>query len=178
VFMGGYNKQLYGMIDMNRDSICHVESSEFDMSSFEIYKGAISKQTKTKWENIYGSGLRQKEEYVDYAAAFTGDWRELNVINPEKKAEGKKLLIIKDSYANPLTQLMSQHYYQTTFYDMRYNMDRSLLDFLNKNQYDTIIFLYNNANMYSMMHDFDLSEKEEREKKEKELEKKKEEQVY
>jgi hypothetical protein len=177
-FMGGYNKQLYGMIDLDRENICHVESKEYDISSFDVYTGPIAKETKTDWKKVYGKALYEEPKLVDYPGVYTGDWRELNIINPAKKEEGKRVLILKDSYANPLTQLISQHYYQTTFYDMRYNMDRSLYEFLDKNEYDTIIFLYNNANMFSLMYDFDLSEKEERERQEKEQEKKKEEQVY
>ncbi|MET3726953.1 hypothetical protein ABID52_000534 [Fictibacillus halophilus] len=177
-FMGGYNKQLYGMIDLNRDKICHMVSKEYDISSFEVYTGPVAKETKTDWKKVYGKALNEEEELVDYSGVFTGDWRELNIINPAKKEEGKRALVIKDSYANPLTQLVSQHYYQTTFYDMRYNMDRTVYDFIEKNEFDTVIFLYNNANMFSLMYDFDLSEKAEREKKEKEQNKKKEDQVY
>lgn len=177
-FMGGYNRQLYGMIDFDRENICHMQSNEYDISSFDVYTGPVAKETKTDWKKVYGKALYEEPKLVDYPGVYTADWRELNIINPGKKEEGKRVLILKDSYANPLTQLISQHYYQTTFYDMRYNMDRSVYEFLEKNEYDTIIFLYNNANMFSLMYDFDLSEKEERERREKEQEKKKEEQVY
>lgn len=165
-FMGGYNKQLYGMIDYNRESICHTESKEFDISSFEVYTGPVVQENKTDWEKVYGKALYEESEIVDYSGVYTLDWRELNIINPSKKEGGKRALIIKDSYANPLTQLMSQHFYQTTFYDMRYNMDRSVFEFLDKNEYDTIIFLYNNENMFKRMYDFDLSETEEKQEKE------------
>jgi SGNH hydrolase-like domain, acetyltransferase AlgX len=177
-FMGGYNKQLYGMIDLDREKICHIESNEYDLSTFELYLGPVAKETKTTWDKIYGKGLSAEGELVDYGTVFTGDMREFNVINPAKKEEGKRLLILKDSYANPLTQLMSQHYYQTTFYDIRYNQDRSVVDYMEKHDFDTVVILYNNGTLFSTMYDFDLSDKKEREEQEKKDKKKDDEVVY
>lgn len=82
-------------------------------------------------------------------------------------------IIFKDSYVNPLTQLMSQHYYQTTFYDIRYNQDRTVYEYIEKHDFDTVAILYNNGTLFSTMYDFDLSEKKEREEQENKIKRKK-----
>ncbi|MDN4492171.1 DHHW family protein [Ureibacillus aquaedulcis] len=161
-FIGSYNRQLYQLVK-TEDAICSMIPSNVDFNTWEVYKGGISEETKTIWSNIYGSDLEKENEHnvTDYAGIFTADYKELTVINPAKEKEGIKALFIKDSYANPMTFWLPEHFYQTTFYDMRYNNNRSLYEYLENNEFDMIVFLYNDTTVNSVMYDFSLEEKTE-----------------
>lgn len=158
-FLGSYNRQLYQLVE-TKDAICSMMPSNVDYDSWEVYKGAISDETKTIWSNIYGSGLGKENEYhvTDYAGIFTADYKELTIINPAKEAEGTKALFIKDSYSNPMSFWLPEHFYQTTFYDLRYNSDRTLYEYLDNNDFDMIVFLYNDTTVHPVMYDFNLEE--------------------
>lgn len=157
-FLGSYNKQLYGMVNTT-DVPCIITPTTLDYHDLEVYAGPVRDDLKVPYDSIYGRDLNKKLDWLEYAGLFTGDYRELNIINPHKKAADTKVLVLKDSYANPLTLWVSQHFYQTTYYDMRYNTDRTLYEFIEQNDYDTIIFLYNDLTVFSSMYDFHLSEK-------------------
>lgn len=157
-FIGSYNKQLYEMVDTS-DEACTITPTSVDFNDFEVYAGEVRADLKVPWRQIYSRDLEKGAAYVEYSGTYTGDHRELNIINPLKKDEGTKVLFLKDSYANPLTMLLSQHFYQTTFYDIRYNQDRTLYEFLEKHDYDMIAFLYNDITIFPGMYDFHLAEK-------------------
>lgn len=77
---------------------------------------------------------------------FLGHNRAMTDIKTNAESE-KKLLIIKDSYANSIVPFFLQNYSQITVIDMRY-LKTSITDYLNPNDYDQTLFLYN-ASTYS-----------------------------
>lgn len=157
-FIGSYNRQLYELIE-TKDSVCTMMPTKFDFNTLDVYRGVITKENKIEdWQNVYGSDLEKDQRVIDYAGMFTGDFKELSIINPQKKEEGTRVLFIKDSYANPMSFWLTQHFYQTTFYDMRYNKDRTLYEYLEKNDFDMIAFLYNDTTLLTPMYDFNLEE--------------------
>jgi len=157
-FIGSYNRQLYELID-TKDIVCTMMPTDFDFNNLQVYRGAITKENEVDWKNIYGKDLTKDLRVIDYAGIFTSDFKEINIINPEKKDDGSKVLFIKDSYANPMSFWLSQHFYQSTFYDMRYNSDRTLYEYLDQNEFDMIVFLYNDTTIMPQMYDFNLEEK-------------------
>lgn len=154
-FLGSYNKQLYASVPTT-DVACTITPVDFDYNELEVYAGEVREDLKVPYEQIYSKDVNKGLEYLEYAGVYTGDHREINIINPAKIDENTKALFVKDSYGNPLTLLLSQHFYQTTFYDMRYNLDRSLFDYIEANDYDLIVFLYNDLTIFPSMYDFKL----------------------
>lgn len=157
-FLGSYNKQLYQLVDPSTDRACIITPIHFDGKDFQIFLGEPQSGEQVKWNEIYGKDLRKNKNIIEYSGLFTGDHREINIINPMKENENTKVLFIKDSYANPLTMWLPQHFYKTTFFDIRYNNDRSLYKYLEENEYDIIAFLYNDETLFSSMYDFHLQE--------------------
>lgn len=154
-FLGSYNKQLYADIH-SEDLACTITPTNFDYNELEVYLGPIDQQFKIPYNEFYGKDINKGLPLIEYGGVFTGDFKEVNIINPKKEATDSKVLFIKDSYANPLTLLLSQHFYQSTFYDMRYNPDRTLYEFIESNDFDLIIFLYNDLTIFPGMYDFNL----------------------
>ena len=61
---------------------------------------------------------------------------------------GKKLLVIKDSYAHIMAQFICQNYEEIHFIDPRY-YKASLTEYAIKNNITEILFLYNTSNLVS-----------------------------
>lgn len=70
-------------------------------------------------------------------------------INPPKAkivnndVEEGKLLIIEDSFGRPFSAFMSLNFHQTDLLDLRYYKIQSLYEYLEKNEYDYVLFIYN-----------------------------------
>ncbi len=81
--------------------------------------------------------LTKKDKY----AVFLGGNHSLIKINTNC-AGGKKLLVIKDSYANCFIPFLTAHYSQILVVDLRYYGD-ILSDLIKDNGIDDVLFLYN-----------------------------------
>lgn len=151
--LGSWNKQLFGMIESSEEIICYYTPQTYSFDDFEIYKGEIKEEHLINWQSLYATGLKGKNERIDFMQAYMGDYRELNIINP-KKQDAPNVLIIKDSYVDPITFHFGNHFHRTVIYDVRFNTDRSLYDYLDENDFDIVIVLYNDSNVFSEMYDF------------------------
>lgn len=154
--LGSWNKQLYGMIDASGEKICYYSPQTFSFDDFEVYKGEMKKENIIDWQSLYATGLEEDAEKIDYAKAYMGDYREINIINP-KKTDAPNVLIIKDSYVDPITYHFGQYFHRTTIFDIRFNADRSVYDYLKANDFDMVVVLYNDTNVQNEMYDFDLN---------------------
>ena len=101
---------------------------------------------------IYRNGaLTEKFEYSPYSdyskgsnayGVFLHGDNPLTVIkNPEVK-NGKKVVIIKESYGNPFAPLLTQNYSEVYIVDMRY-FKKNLVGFVNEKQIDDVVFINN-----------------------------------
>lgn len=96
--------------------------------------------------------LTQKDKYSYF---FGGNYGEV-VINMSNKAE-KKLLVIKDSYANSFVPFLMENYDQITMIDLRYYR-KSMQKLLQENDYDQVLILYEmsnfaqDTNLYKLVH--------------------------
>jgi hypothetical protein len=152
--LGSWNKQLFGMIESNDERICYYTPQTYSFDDFEVYQGEINKGNLISWQRLYATGLNQDKDRIDFMQAYMGDYRELNIINP-KKQDMPNVLIIKDSYVDPITFHFGNHFHRTTIYDVRFNTDRSLYEYLAENDFDMVVVLYNDSNVFSEMYDFE-----------------------
>ncbi|MBE6688398.1 MAG: hypothetical protein E7588_03850 [Ruminococcaceae bacterium] len=89
-----------------------------------------------------------------HAAYLTVDRGEL-IIKNELNPDGKKVLMIKDSFAMPYACFMAPCTSETVMIDLRYfPMSRSLSDYINEYQPDVVLFLYNPEVYIDMMFRF------------------------
>ena len=94
--------------------------------------------SKKNYDSMYfREYLSQKDKY----SSFLGSNQPFVTVHSNAKS-GKKLLVIKDSYANSLVPFLTQHYSEITMVDLRYiNVD--LNEKLSLDDYDQILFAYN-----------------------------------
>ena len=77
----------------------------------------------------------------DKYCVFLGDNRAYTAIRTNNNNR-KRILVIKDSYANSFVPFLINHYEQIDVIDLRY-VKNSIKDYIDPNQYDQTLFLYN-----------------------------------
>lgn len=96
--------------------------------------------------------LIQKDKYGYF---FGGNYGE--VVISMKEEPQKKLLVIKDSYANSFVPFLMENYDQITMIDLRYYR-KSMQELLQENTYDQVLVLYEmsnfaqDTNLYKLVH--------------------------
>lgn len=81
--------------------------------------------------------LEEKDKYLFFGGENKGtETVRSNVSN------GRRLLLIKDSYANSAVPFLALNYSEITMLDLRYTT-ASVMEQIDKTQYDEILFLYN-----------------------------------
>lgn len=97
---------------------------------------------KSPYKNsIYDwSKLKAKDKYGVY---FGGNYGRIDIHT--KHACKKKLLIIKDSFANSIVPFFMEHYQTITMLDFRYYQD-SVMELVKSGQFDEILILYEMSN--------------------------------
>lgn len=126
-------------------------------------KAQVVNQEKDRidiYENIYNTNLDSvyydgkisnslyNEEYLskkDKYSYFLNSNNAKVIINTKNK-NGKKLLVIKDSYAHIMAQFMCNDYEQIILLDPRY-YKASISDYIKNNDFSEILFIYNVSNI-------------------------------
>lgn len=85
--------------------------------------------------------FREFLDESDKYCVFTGKNRAYTNIKTDNTND-KKILIIKDSYANSFIPFLINHYSEISVIDLRY-VKTSISDFVDPNEYDDTLFLYN-----------------------------------
>ena len=81
--------------------------------------------------------LKQKDKY-----SYFLNGNNANVVVKTKQKNGKKLLVVKDSYAHIMAQFFCQNYEEIHFIDQRY-YSNSIEEYAKQNQITETLFLYN-----------------------------------
>lgn len=88
-----------------------------------------------------------------YATYFEWDYGYLRVINNALE-DGKKVLLIKDSYALPFAAFLSTSVYEVDMIDLRDQPKADLERVIANNDYDVVIMLYNTESFTNQMFNF------------------------
>lgn len=111
--------------------------------NFEEKKYRVCYKGSCEQEFYDMSYLEAKGLYVNrYATYFSGDVPEGIVVNPNN-TEGKKLLILKDSYANPMIQFFSRNFSETRILDLRHYKEKKVSEYIKQNNIDIVLFVHN-----------------------------------
>lgn len=95
----------------------------------------------TSQSGIYDVGkLTQKDKYAYF---FGGNYGEVKITMNKEGA--KKLLVIKDSYANSFVPFLMEDYDQITMLDLRY-YKKSIQQYVKEGAFDKILVLYEMSN--------------------------------
>ncbi|MDR7078857.1 hypothetical protein J2Y03_003914 [Neobacillus niacini] len=146
-FEGSYNRQVYNIVDLKTDRICETLPKDNKFSEFKVSVNG----NKSSFEEVYGSGIETKSKLI-YADVFTFDLRKINITNPNLKKGN--ILIVKDSYGSPIIFHLAQHYNKTTVVDLRHSKKQDLVTMVKENEYDSIMFLYNDAALQGDLYEF------------------------
>jgi hypothetical protein len=121
-------------VDMEADSIYLYEIMK-DMDYSVRYDG--EKESNTLYELSY---LDTKDKYSVFLSGNHG----LVEINTNNK-NGKKLLVIKDSFAHSFVPFAVNHYESTHMIDLRY-FNMGIKDYIEQNEITDVLVLYNVMN--------------------------------
>jgi hypothetical protein len=88
----------------------------------------------------YLQGKYPTEPYVDHYGSYFGSQQGLLEYRCETQTD-RNILIVGDSYARPLVNLIANHYKHTFYVDLRQNADFSLSEFTALNQIDDFLIV-------------------------------------
>ena len=117
--------------------------------SITVYKNDINTNVLGDYDGKTYNFLFN-EEYLNkkdkYSYFLNGN--NAKVVIKTNVKNGKKLLVIKDSYSHIMAQFLCQNYEEIHFIDPRY-YNLSLSDYCKENEIDETLFLYNVSNLVS-----------------------------
>lgn len=145
-FVGSMNGRLYSLVSVASEKKCQYVPN-FDNHMISAVARSWDGSTYSSFDQFYGAGFNNKN--VLYGDLFTWDY-------PEAKFEFKTdndlhLLILKDSYGNPIQPFLAQHFSKTSVLDLRHYHDKSVKDYIKDNDIDIVVFLYNDSNLFGNM---------------------------
>lgn len=120
---------------INPDSIdyYHLKNNAPEIT-MTVFTGAEEKV----YDSLY---VRDYLDVKDKYSSFTGSNQP--IINIDTNIEnGKKLLLVKDSYAHSLVPFLANHYEKITMVDMRY-IRGDLNNYINIGEYNQALFMFN-----------------------------------
>ena len=99
---------------------------------------SINNGKETVYDSLY---VRDYLNVKDKYSSFTGENAPVVEITTDVD-NGKKLLVVKDSYAHSLVPFLSKHYSKITMIDMRY-VNTGLDSVINLDEYEQVLFMQN-----------------------------------
>lgn len=122
-----------------------------------MYAASNIPMTKVNSDGQHGQGIydvRKLEQKDKYAYFFGGNYGKVQIETENGK---KKLLVIKDSFANSFIPFLIEDYGEITMIDLRYYR-RSIQELLQEKNYDEALVLYEmsnfagDTNLYKLVH--------------------------
>lgn len=130
------------------DSKAQVPNQEKDQ--IEIYLNEKNTNIKSAEYDNETTDSIFNTEYLDkkdkYSYFLNGN--NAKVVVKTNVENGKKLLVIKDSYAHIMAQFLCQNFEEIHFLDPRY-YKAPLTDYITQNNITEVLFLYNTSNLVS-----------------------------
>ncbi len=152
-FDGSYNRQSNNAVDPAKAdrTMIYEPKVPFTFTHFEVINGDGS-QTIRDFRDFYG--YKSGQDPVSYGTFFGGDRRKITYENP-KAGNQLHVLLLKDSFMNPLTPYLAQSFGKLTVYDNRYYSEFSLKKILASEHYDILIIAFHDDNLYSGNYTFE-----------------------
>ncbi|GAA0137509.1 DHHW family protein [Paenibacillus sp. YSY-4.3] len=149
-FTGSYNQKIFGLIDSNEEFKCRfisVNSPHLISFSAANYKGDLG-----GIEDVFGAGINLGRDEITYSGIFSADLVEIKF---EYENPGDiNLLILKDSYANPIIPNIAEHYSKTYVLDLRHYKEKNVYQYIEDNNINAVLILHNDINLMGEMYKF------------------------
>ncbi|USG64613.1 DHHW family protein [Brevibacillus ruminantium] len=152
-FEGSYNRQIHDAVDPEKAdrTMIYEPKVPFTFQHFEVIN-TDGKQTIRDFSDFYG--YKSGQSPVSYGTFFGGDRRKITYENP-KAGNQLHVLLLKDSFMNPITPYLAQSFQKLTVYDNRYYPEFSLKNILASEHYDILIIALHDDNLYSQNYSFE-----------------------
>ena len=143
-FHGSLSRRSGGILDIYDE----LEDAEFDLPEYSIFINENSTSEGYGKKNQYAKGLFNAEKYANhYGEYFGGDHGSIKFVNANR-SNSKNLLIIGDSFDNSMAPLISSHFQNTFFVDLRHYEKQlgapfEIIDFINSNKINSVVFIGN-----------------------------------
>lgn len=149
-FQGSLNHQIGNVVDPKVETTLeYLPKDGFHFSSFHMVTG--DGVPSNDFQQYYATGAHHAN--YDYGGAYAPDEQEIFIQNNHADNQ-LKVLMIKDSYADPTIPFYAQNIYQLTVMDNRYMQHFDLAKLLKDHHYDMLIFEFNDTNLVSHNYDF------------------------
>lgn|GEM_PF-1039385 len=152
-FGGSYNNQInYAINPKKADrTIIYEPKTPFSFDHFQVIN-KDGTQSITDFNDFYG--FKRGRSTYTYGTIYGGDRQKIAYEN--KQANNQlNVLLLKDSFMNPLTPYLAQHFNKLTVLDNRYYSDFSLRNVLASEHYDLLIIAFHDDNLFSGNYDFE-----------------------
>ncbi|MFC3798987.1 DHHW family protein [Cohnella sp. GCM10012308] len=152
-FEGSLNTQINGAVNMAKAdrTILYSPEPPFSFTRFAVVD-KDGRQTVKSFDNFYG--FKPGRSTYTYGSIYGGDRRQITYVN-EAANNRLNVLLIKDSYMNPITPYLARHFYQLTVYDSRYYPAFSLQSILKREHYDMLLIAFHDDNLFSDTYNFE-----------------------
>jgi hypothetical protein len=153
IFTGTYNVQLYMTVSTKNENVCYMNPKNF---SFDHMSISVNDK-KTTWEDVYGSFKKQHLTKVNYNQAYTDNYANIHIVNPQPLLN-KKVLISKDSYTNAMLPHLAKLFREIDVIDLRFYKKGSFEDLVRENKYDYVLIMHNNQYISGPLFNYTLGD--------------------
>ncbi|SFB04464.1 MULTISPECIES: DHHW family protein [unclassified Bacillus (in: firmicutes)] len=150
-FVGSLNQRLYSMVNTEGEKACYYEPF-FDADHGKVSTKTWDGKVYNNIKDIYASGVNRKDTIM-YGHLFTWDYPEIK-FEYDNAPNDLHVLILKDSYGNPIQPFLAQHFSKTSILDIRHYQEKSIAQYVKDNKVDMILFVYNDSNLTGAMYEF------------------------
>ncbi|MFC4304005.1 DHHW family protein [Cohnella boryungensis] len=158
-FEGSYNSQInYAVNPRKADrTVIYEPKAPFEFDRFEVID-KDGQRLLTGFNDFYG--FKRGRSTYSYGKIYGGDRR---MITYENSNAGNSLnvLLLKDSFMNPLTPYLARHFNKLTVMDSRYYSEFSLRQVLTSERFDLLLIAFHDDNLFSDTYNFEKSVREE-----------------
>lgn len=160
-FLGSWNRALQEMVK-TKETTCYDPVPNDMKENLKVKMKWSNNSVEVPYMKVYGYeqvkdkiNSAQLKKFV-YANLYSNDYPELTLYNPNSTTD-KSLVVLKDSYFNPLIIKASEQFRTVTVLDTRYPCNMSVREFLSQNSFDFMWIFYNNTSFTNpKAFDFDL----------------------
>lgn len=139
-FLGDLNRRFSYLIE-NDTQIPIISNNDEQYSSY--YK-SLDNTKKVAKNEIISSGLNK--DFVDYNDIYTHNLNFYKIIN-ENALLNKKIIIFKDSYQNPTTDIFSHIFKECYIIDARSKQENNFDELMKKINPDIVLFMFHQSNI-------------------------------
>lgn len=152
-FEGSYNNQINFAINPKTAdrTIIYEPQTPFEFADFEVIN-TDGTQTITDFNDFYG--FKRGRSTYKYGSIYGGDRRKIVYENPKANNQ-LNVLLLKDSFMNPITPYLAQHFNRLTVLDNRYYSEFSLQNVLMSEDYDMFLIAFHDDNLFGGSYEFE-----------------------